>query len=101
MVFTVRNLRKRYTPRPGGVTYYAPRIKPLEGIPLSMRLAGIRRRQKRLKRYRRLAPYYRRFAVVRGVRRATSRYVANVRRRILARRAGQRVGVGNYIKSFL
>jgi hypothetical protein len=66
-----------------------------------MRLGGVRRRSARIQRYTRNAPAYRRLAVARGVRAATSRYVARVRRRILARRAGQRVGVGNYIKSFL
>lgn len=40
-------------------------------------------------------------AVARGVRNITSRYATQVRRRLLARRAGKRVGVGNYIQSFL
>lgn len=66
-----------------------------------MRLAGVRRRRGRIQRYVRNAPSYRRMAAIRGVRNITSRYVARVRRRLLARRAGQRVGVGNYIASFL
>lgn len=71
---------------------------------MSMRLAGIRRRRARIRRYVRNAPAYRRMGVARGVRNITSRYVARVRDRIrrrLATRLGQRVGVGNYIESFL
>lgn len=101
MVF---RLRRRYGRRPGPAFYRTRPIRPLRGVPLSMRLAGIRRRNARLNRWRRNAPAYRRMAVARGVRNITSRYVERVRSRIrrrIATRLGKRVGVGNYIASFL
>lgn len=112
-------LRRRYAAQPGRVRYQTRPVQYYRNL-AALRSPGQRAsyirafaarraantiRARRISRYTRNAPAYRRMSTAAGVRSIVGRYANRVRGRILARRVamrlGRRTGVGNYIRSFL
>lgn len=112
-------LRRRYAAQRGGVRYQTRPLQYYEALAdirtpaqrasfvraFAARRAANNDRARRISRYTRNAPAYRRMSTAAGIRSIVGGYANRVRGRLLARRVakrlGRRSGVGNYIQSFL